>query len=215
MDFAFENKIEMPQLRQVNNNIASKAVEEVISKNRKDKLKENMASRELFETHLQNMKLILDTYEYEITNMHKILSNSRKMKIWDVQHYLNVIEALAFGYKKLYGIEITIPLLTGIITKSNDLYTLNKYYDLLISEMIKRVNLAESKTKIEERKIEELTLKLKYEESNIFKIFKKSKIESVKRNIIIKKRKIERYKARAEKYKTLLSSTRNMLRAEK
>ncbi len=211
-DFALNNKIEVPQLRQTSTNIASQAVEAVISKNRKDKLKENLASKEILEAHLQNMKAILDSYEYELMNMQKILSHSKKMKVWDVQHYLSVLEALAYGYKRLYGSEITIPLLTGVIAKSTDLYTLNKYYDLLVGEIARRINLAESKAKIEERKIEELTLKLRYEESSIFKIFKKEKIMRIKKSIASKRRKIDSYMAKAGKYKSILSSTRSMLR---
>jgi hypothetical protein len=214
MEFRFNDLEKASQSMQVfgYKNIASQAVEEVINKNRKEKLKENLASKEILETHLQNMKAILDSYEYEIMNIQKILSHSKKMKIWDVQHYLSVLEALAYGYKKLYGAEIAIPLLTGVIAKSTDLYTLNKYYDMLIGEIAKKVNLAESKAKIEERKIEELTLKLRYEESSIFRIFKKDRINIIKSSIISKKKKVEKYRAKAEKYKSILSSTRSILR---
>ncbi|MGC9129556.1 MAG: hypothetical protein ACP5GB_01595 [Candidatus Micrarchaeia archaeon] len=214
-DFALNDRLEVPQPRHAGTNIASQAVEAVISKNRKDRLRRDLVGKELFEAHLQNMKAILDTYEYELMNMQKILSHARKMKIWDIEHYLNALEALAYGYKRLYGTEITIPLLAGIVAKSADLYALNKYYDLLIGEITRRMTLAESKAKIEERKIEELTLKLKYEESSIFKIFKKDRIRRIKGSIAFRKRKAERYMARAEKYRILLSTTKNMIHTEK
>ncbi|MFP3278894.1 MAG: hypothetical protein RXP92_01100 [Candidatus Micrarchaeota archaeon] len=189
-------------------NIASQAVENIIDKNRAEKLKESTPNRELLENHLETMRNILNSYEYELINIQKILSNTKRMKIWEVQKYLNIVEALAFGYKKILGSEIAIPLVTGIITKSNDLYTLDKYYNMLVGEIVKKIHIASSKAKIEERKIEELMLELKYKQASILRIFKRGEIERIKRRIQSKRRKIDKYSAIAENYKKLLDDTK-------
>jgi len=189
-------------------NIASQAVENIIGKNRAEKLKESTPNRELLENHLETMRSILNSYEYELVNLQKILSNTKRMKIWEVQKYLNIVEALAFGYKKILGSEIAIPLVTGIVTKSNDLYTLNKYYNMLVGEIAKKIHIASSKAKIEERKIEELMLELRYKQASILRLFKRGEIERIKRRIQNKRRKIEKYSAIAENYKKLLDDTK-------
>ena len=189
-------------------NIASQAVENIIGKNRAEKLKESTPNRELLENHLETMRSILNSYEYELVNLQKILSNTKRMKIWEMQKYLNIVEALAFGYKKILGSEIAIPLVTGIVTKSNDLYTLNKYYNMLVGEIAKKIHIASSKAKIEERKIEELTLELRYKQASILRLFKRGEIERIKRRIQNKRRKIDKYSAIAENYKKLLDDTK-------
>lgn len=189
-------------------NIASQAVENIIGKNRAEKLKESTPNRELLENHLETMRSILNSYEYELVNLQKILSNTKRMKIWEVQKYLNIVEALAFGYKKILGSEIAIPLVTGIVTKSNDLYTLNKYYNMLVGEIAKKIHIASSKAKIEERKIEELMLELRYKQASILRLFKRGEIERIKRRIQNKRRKIDKYSAIAENYKKLLEDTK-------
>ena len=189
-------------------NIASQAVENIIGKNRAEKLKESTPNRELLENHLETMRSILNSYEYELVNLQKILSNTKRMKIWEMQKYLNIVEALAFGYKKILGSEIAIPLVTGIVTKSNDLYTLNKYYNMLVGEIAKKIHIASSKAKIEERKIEELTLELRYKQASILRLFKRGEIERIKRRIQNKRRKIDKYSAIAENYKKLLDETK-------
>ncbi|MFP3278653.1 MAG: hypothetical protein RXO43_03820 [Candidatus Micrarchaeota archaeon] len=192
-------------------NIASQAVENIIGKNRAEKLKESTPNRELLENHLETMRSILNSYEYELVNLQKILSNTKRMKIWEMQKYLNIVEALAFGYKKILGSEIAIPLVTGIVTKSNDLYTLNKYYNMLVGEIAKKIHIANSKAKIEERKIEELTLELRYKQASILRLFKRGEIERIKRRIQNKRRKIEKYSAIAENYKKLLDDTKGFV----
>jgi len=189
-------------------NIASQAVENIIGKNRAEKLKESTPNRELLESHLETMRSILNSYEYELVNLQKVLSNTKRMKIWEVQKYLNIVEALAFGYKKILGSEIAIPLLTGIVTKSNDLYTLNKYYNMLVGEIAKKIHIASSKAKIEERKIEGLMLELRYKQASILRLFKRGEIERIKRRIQSKRRKIDKYSAIAENYKKLLDETK-------
>jgi len=189
-------------------NIASQAVENIIGKNRAEKLKESTPNRELLESHLETMRSILNSYEYELVNLQKILSNTKRMKIWEMQKYLNIVEALAFGYKKILGSEIAIPLLTGIVTKSNDLYTLNKYYNMLVGEIAKKIHIASSKAKIEERKIEGLMLELRYKQASILRLFKRGEIERIKRRIQSKRRKIDKYSAIAENYKKLLDETK-------
>ena len=189
-------------------NIASQAVENIIGKNRAEKLKESIPNRELLESHLETMRSILNSYEYELVNLQKVLSNTKRMKIWEVQKYLNIVEALAFGYKKILGSEIAIPLLTGIVTKSNDLYTLNKYYNMLVGEIAKKIHIASSKAKIEERKIEGLMLELRYKQASILRLFKRGEIERIKRRIQNKRRKIDKYSAIAENYKRLLDETK-------
>jgi len=189
-------------------NIASQAVENIIGKNRAEKLKESTPNRELLENHLETMRSILNSYEYELVNLQKILSNTKRMKIWEMQKYLNIVEALAFGYKKILGSEIAIPLVTGIVTKSNDLYTLNKYYNMLVGEIAKKIHIASSKAKIEERKIEELMLELRYKQASILRLFKRGEIERIKRRIQNKRRKIDKYSAIAENYKKLLEDTK-------
>jgi hypothetical protein len=192
-------------------NIASQAVENIIGKNRAEKLKESTPNRELLENHLETMRSILNSYEYELVNLQKILSNTKRMKIWEVQKYLNIVEALAFGYKKILGSEIAIPLVTGIVTKSNDLYTLNKYYNMLVGEIAKKIHIASSKAKIEERKIEELMLELRYKQASILRLFKRGEIERIKRRIQNKRRKIDKYSAIAENYKKLLDDTKGFV----
>jgi len=189
-------------------NIASQAVENIIGKNRAEKLKESTPNRELLESHLETMRSILNSYEYELVNLQKILSNTKRMKIWEMQKYLNIVEALAFGYKKILGSEIAIPLLTGIVTKSNDLYTLDKYYNMLVGEIAKKIHIASSKAKIEERKIEGLMLELRYKQASILRLFKRGEIERIKRRIQSKRRKIDKYSAIAENYKKLLDETK-------
>ena len=207
MNFKVENNLfEMP--KDAYRNIASQAVENIIGKNRAEKLKESIPNRELLESHLETMRSILNSYEYELVNLQKILSNTKRMKIWEVQKYLNIVEALAFGYKKILGSEIAIPLLTGIVTKSNDLYTLNKYYNMLVGEIAKKIHIASSKAKIEERKIEELMLELRYKQASILRLFKRGEIERIKRRIQNKRRKIDKYSAIAENYKRLLDETK-------
>jgi hypothetical protein len=207
MNFKVENNLfEMP--KDAYRNIASQAVENIIGKNRAEKLKESIPNRELLESHLETMRSILNSYEYELVNLQKILSNTKRMKIWEVQKYLNIVEALAFGYKKILGSEIAIPLLTGIVTKSNDLYTLNKYYNMLVGEIAKKIHIASSKAKIEERKIEGLMLELRYKQASILRLFKRGEIERIKRRIQSKRRKIDKYSAIAENYKKLLDETK-------
>jgi len=201
-----EDLIDAP--KEAYRNIASQAVESIISKNRAEKLKESTPNRGLLENHLETMRSILNSYEYELVNIQKILSNTKRMKIWEVQKYLNIVEALAFGYKKILGSELVIPLVTGIVTKSNDLYTLDKYYNMLIGEIAKRIQIASSKAKIEERKMGELMLELKYKQASILRIFKRGEIEGIKRRIQSKRRKIEKYSAIAENYKKLLDETK-------
>jgi len=214
MDFKIENNLlEMP--KDAYRNIASQAVENIIGKNRAEKLKESTPNKELLESHLETMRSILNSYEYELMNIQKVLSNTKRMKVWEIQKYLNMLEALAFGYKKILGSEIVIPLLTGIVAKSNDLYTINRYYDMLIGMIAKKMHAADSKAKIEARKIEELTLELKYKESSIMKFFKRSEIKMIKRKIQVKNRKIEKYNAIAENYKALLDYTKRIAERDK
>jgi len=207
MNFKVENNLfEMP--KDAYRNIASQAVENIISKNRAEKLKESIPNRELLENHLETMRSILNSYEYELANIQKILSNTKRMKVWEMQKYLNIVEALAFGYKKILGSEIAIPLVTGIVTKSNDLYTLDKYYNMLVGEIAKKIHAASSKAKIEERNMEVLMLELRYKQASLLRLFKRGEIERIKRRIQNKKRRIDKYSAIAENYKKLLDDTK-------
>ena len=82
---------------------------------------------------------------------------------------------------------------------------------MLVGEIAKKIHIASSKAKIEERKIEELMLELRYKQASILRLFKRGEIERIKRRIQNKRRKIEKYSAIAENYKKLLDDTKGFV----
>jgi len=79
---------------------------------------------------------------------------------------------------------------------------------MLVGEIAKKIHIASSKAKIEERKIEGLMLELRYKQASILRLFKRGEIERIKRRIQSKRRKIDKYSAIAENYKKLLDETK-------
>jgi hypothetical protein len=192
-------------------NMESKAVEEVVKRDRHDKIKDDEHNRELFEKHLTNMRSILNNYDYELSNMHQIVSNCKKMKGNEAESYVKMLEALALGYRKKFGSALIVPFLTGVVAKAKDPYEMSKYYDVLVSEIVGKIDLANAKGRIEERKIDELMLELRYKESGIMRIFRKGEINRIKSRIIKKKKRVEKYYAKADNYRMLFSTIKSIV----
>ncbi len=212
MDYLKTNELEsLPDFKSNYQNMESRAVEEVLKKDRHDKIKEDERNRELFEKHIANMRSILNNYDYELSNMHQIVSNCKKMKNGEAENYIKMLEALALGYRKKFGSSLIIPFLTGVIAKAKDPYAMSKYYNMLLSEIVGKIDLASAKERIEERKIDELTLELRYKESGVLRIFRKGDIKRIKNRIAAKKRKIDKYRARADNYKLLFSTVKSIV----
>jgi hypothetical protein len=88
---------------------------------------------------------------------------------------------------------------------------MNKYYDILVSEIAGKIDLADAKGRIEERKIEEFMLELRYKESGIMRIFRKGEINRIRSRIITKKKRVEKYYAKADNYRMLFSTIKSIV----
>lgn len=213
MDYLKTNEsASLPDLAKVTyQNMESRAVEEVIRRNRHDRMKDDENNKELFEKHLANMRSILNNYDYELSNMRQIMLNCKKMKREEAESYVRMLEALALGYRRKFGSALIVPFLTGIIVKAKDPYAMSKYYNILVGDIMGKIDFSNAKGRIEERRIDELLLELRYKESGIFRILRKREINRIRNRINAKKKKVEKYYAKADNYKMLFSTIKSII----
>ena len=59
--------------------------------------------KDQLDTHISNVKGILNNYDYEIFCMPNVIANTKTMSRNDTKDYLKHIEALAVGYSSVFG----------------------------------------------------------------------------------------------------------------
>ena len=91
--------------------------------------------KDQLDTHVSNVKDILNNYDYEIFCMPNVIANTKTMSRNETKEYLKHIEALAVGYSSIFGNDLATLLLIGLTCKSRSVSSIARYYDNFSSDI--------------------------------------------------------------------------------
>ncbi|MDE1822827.1 MAG: hypothetical protein KGH69_02970 [Candidatus Micrarchaeota archaeon] len=163
---------------------------------------------EEIEQHASNMYGILNGYDYEALCIPNIMANAKHMSKEDFRTYLRLMESMAIGYSNLLDREIANLLMIGLTSKTRNLGSAQRYFELLSKDIEQRVGIYNRIIERHGRKSDAMLARLKTTERNIFRIFMKRRIRVIKKAISKSASKKQRFEEKKIRYSKLMSDVR-------
>jgi hypothetical protein len=191
-----------------NNTFGADILKSVIRENWKERIgtseKLNKAMLNALDEHVNSMRVLLNTLDYEVLGMPNVVVNSKKMQRTEVAAYLAAIEAMAYGYTNLFGRELTNVIMIGLSYKAKDLNTASNYMGLLTNEVEKRAGSYTVKIGRESKSLERTSIQLRRAQSGLLRFFRGKKMIRLRKKIQKSSTSINRLKMKRSKYTDLL-----------
>ena len=137
-------------------------------------------AKDQLDSHLANIKNVLNNYDYEIFCMPNIITNTKSMSRSEMREYLKHMEALATGYSSVFDSDLATLLLIGITCKSRSVSSIAKYYGNLSSDINKKIEYYDRLLQRHSDFISRVNYEIKVTESGFFRFFRKKKATRLK-----------------------------------
>ncbi len=162
--------------------------------------------KDQLDSHVSNIKGILDNYDYEIFCMPNIITNTRAMSRSEVKEYLKHMEALAVGYSLVFGDEMATLLLIGLTCKSRSVSSIAKYYGNFSSDINKKVVYYDRLLQKHSDFMSRVNYEIKVTESGFLRFFRKKKVIRLKTIAGKRANRIKLVEKKKSNYRTILSN---------
>ncbi len=162
--------------------------------------------KEQLDSHVSNVKDILNNYDYEIFCMPNVINNTKAMSRSEMKAYLKHMEALAIGYSSVFGNDMAILLLIGLTCKSRSVDSIAKYYGNFSSDISKKVAYYDKMLQRNSDFMSRVNYEIKMSESGILRLFKRKKVTKLKRIAGSRTRRIKIIERQRSNYKSIIAS---------
>ncbi|MDE1860477.1 MAG: hypothetical protein KGH72_02050 [Candidatus Micrarchaeota archaeon] len=168
-----------------------------------EKLRSKQMAAEL-ETHADNMRRILNSFDYEIFCIPTIIANSKHMARSEFTSYLNFVESIAFGYSKVMDKELVSMILIGMTQKAKSTDTLVKHFNRIVNDMDQKITYYNRLVDRDRRRLNFVTGRINARESSLFRIFFRSRIIKLKKSAYARALRIKKVEAKRNDYSYIL-----------
>ena len=167
---------------------------------------QNKDAKDQLDTHVSNVKGILNNYDYEIFCMPNVIANTKTMSRNETRDYLKHIEALATGYTAIFGSDLATLLLIGLTCKSRSVSSIAKYYDTLSSDINRKAVYYDGLLQKHSDFMSRVNYEIKMTESGLLKFFRKKKALKLRRIASSRTSRIKLIEKKRSAYRSLISS---------
>ncbi len=162
--------------------------------------------KDQLDTHISNVKGILNNYDYEIFCMPNVIANTKTMSRNDTKDYLKHIEALAVGYSSVFGSDLATLLLIGLTCKSRSVSSIAKYYDNFSSDINRKAVYYDNLLQKHSDFMSRVNYEIKVTESGLLKFFRKKKVVKLKKIASHRTNRIKAIEKKRSTYRSIISS---------
>lgn len=187
------------------------AVESILKESWRGTLKSNPHISDLIDGHASKIRTLLGDIDYEIYVVDCVVSNLKGAGRDEAVKYFRTIEALAFGYVKLFGRDAAALMLHGIVVRSKTSKSLRKYYRNMNSEINARMTRLSEKYDKQNGAIAKMNTKLKASEFGILRFFRAGSIKKLRASISKKNMRLEVLERKIVDYATVQSNVHNAI----
>lgn len=167
---------------------------------------QNKDAKDQLDTHVSNVKGILNNYDYEIFCMPNVIANTKTMSRNETRDYLKHIEALATGYTAIFGSDLATLLLIGLTCKSRSVSSIAKYYDTLSSDINRKAVYYDGLLQKHSDFMSRVNYEIKMTESGLLKFFRKKKALKLRRIASSRTSRIKLIEKKRSAYRSIISS---------
>jgi hypothetical protein len=172
------------------------------------KISSSEHSREELQNHIGKMRGILGGLDYELTCLNQIVARSKDMHSADMIRYMNTVEVLAEIYAMKIGSRLTMPLIYGLVTKSNTPDALDKYYNITLLDLLSKKEKAEELYATEAKELESLSKELKRYSFLPVRIIRRRRFAEMKDMVSRKNRRVRVISKRKDSYGKMIDKLR-------
>ena len=167
---------------------------------------QNKDAKDQLDTHVSNVKGILNNYDYEIFCMPNVIANTKTMSRNETRDYLKHIEVLATGYTAIFGSDLATLLLIGLTCKSRSVSSIAKYYDTLSSDINRKAVYYDGLLQKHSDFMSRVNYEIKMTESGLLKFFRKKKALKLRRIASSRTSRIKLIEKKRSAYRSIISS---------